>query len=178
MFPDYRISYTNGYTGGPFQQALSATTNLNRDWYDGKAYQKYAFEYVPGEGEQSYIAWYVGDQMTWMMDGRAIGPNGNIASRQISQEPMSLVLNLGLSNSWTYIDWARLVFPTVMRVDYVRWYQKKGNRSVTCDPPGWETTEYIKQHMNAYTNPNFTVSEAVVTIGCGMLTSLGAAEME
>jgi len=178
MFPDYRISYTNGYTGGPFQQALSATTNLNRDWYDGKAYQKYAFEYVPGEGEQSYIAWYVGDQMTWMMDGRAIGPNGNIASRQISQEPMSLVLNLGLSNSWTYIDWARLVFPTVMRVDYVRWYQKKGNRSVTCDPPGWETTEYIKQHMNAYTNPNFTVSEAVAAIGCGMLTSLGAAEME
>ncbi|KAF2193223.1 glycoside hydrolase family 16 protein [Zopfia rhizophila CBS 207.26] len=156
MFPDYSISYTNGYTGGPFQQAISATTNLNKDWYDGKAYQKYSFEYAPGEGENGYIAWYVGDQMTFMMDGRAVGPNGNIGARQISQEPMSLVLNLGISNSWTFIEWDKLKFPTVMRVDYVRWYQKKGNHSITCDPPGWETTQYIKDHMNAYTNPNLT----------------------
>ncbi|KAF2817026.1 beta-glucan synthesis-associated [Mytilinidion resinicola] len=155
-YPDYSISYPNGYTGGPFQQALSATTNLNHDWYDGKAYQKYAFEYVPGEGEDAYIAWYVGDQMTWRLDGRAIGPNGNVQSRQVSQEPMSLVLNMGFSTAWTFIDFAKLVFPAVMRVDYVRWYQKPGNYSVTCDPPGWETTQYIKDHMNAYTNPNFT----------------------
>lgn len=156
MFPDYAISYTNTYTGGPFQQALSATTYLNHNWYDGISYQKYAFEYVPGQGEDAYIAWFTGNQMTWMMDGRAVGPNGNINARQISEEPMSMVLNLGLSNSWTYIDWAKLEFPTVMRVDYVRWYQQKGNHSVTCDPPGWETTEYIKDHINAYTNPNFT----------------------
>ncbi|KAF2476163.1 beta-glucan synthesis-associated [Lindgomyces ingoldianus] len=155
-FPDYSISYTNGYTGGPFQQAISATTNLNKNWYDGKQYQKYSFEYVPGQGEDAYIGWKVGNQMTFYIDGRAIGPNGNIGSRQISQEPMSLVLNLGISNSWTFIDWEKLKFPTVMRVDYVRWYQKAGRESVTCDPPGYETTTYIKDHLNAYTNPNFT----------------------
>lgn len=71
---------------------------------------------------------------------------------------MSLVLNLGFSTAWTAIDFAHLVFPTVMRVDYVRWYQKKDSISVTCDPPGYETTKYIKDHINAYTNPNFTVS--------------------
>jgi hypothetical protein len=71
---------------------------------------------------------------------------------------MSLILNLGFSNSWTFIDWVNLRFPTVMRVDYVRWYQKKGEEMVTCDPPGFETTKYIKDHINAYTNPNFTVS--------------------
>lgn len=157
-FPDYSISYTNGYTGGPFQQAVSATTNLNKNWYDGKAYQKYSFEYVPGEGEDSYIVWKVGGQTTFMMDGRAIGPNGNIQARQISHEPMSMILNLGYSNSWTEIMYDKLRFPTIMRVDYVRWYQKKGQNMVTCDPPGWETTDYIRDHMSAYTNPNFTVS--------------------
>jgi beta-glucanase (GH16 family) len=156
-FPDYSISYTNGYTGGPFQQAISATTNLNKNWYDGKQYQKYSFEYVPGTGEDAYIVWKVGGQTTFMMDGRAIGPNGNIAARLVSEEPMSLVLNLGFSPSWTQIQQDLLKFPTVMRVDYVRWYQKKGQENlVTCDPPGYETTEYIKDHLKAYTNPNLT----------------------
>ncbi|KAF2792990.1 glycoside hydrolase family 16 protein [Melanomma pulvis-pyrius CBS 109.77] len=155
-FPNYSTAYTNGYTGGPFQQAISATTNLNKDWYDGRAYQKYSFEYVPGEGEDAYIIWKVGGETTFILDGRAIGSNGNIQARQISQEPMSIVLNVGISSAWTQIDWANLLFPTVMRVDYVRWYQKKGETSVTCDPPGFETTQYIKEHMAAYTNPNFT----------------------
>ncbi|KAF2265949.1 beta-glucan synthesis-associated [Lojkania enalia] len=155
-FPDYSISYTNGYTGGPFQQAISATTNINSTWYDGIRYQRYSFEYEPGEGEDAYIVWKVGGETTFKIDGRAIGPNGNIKQRQISEEPMSLVLNLGFSESWTWIDWLSLRFPTVMRVDYVRWYQKKGSTSVTCDPPGFETTQYINDHINAYTNPNFT----------------------
>lgn len=140
-FPDYTLSYPNGYTGGPYQQAISATTNLNKDWFDGKAYQRYSFEYVPGEGEDAYISWKVGGDTMFMMDGRAIGPNGNIQARQVSEEPMSLILNLGFSNAWTWIDWEHLVFPAVMRVDYVRWYQKPGEKMVTCDPPGFETTK-------------------------------------
>ena len=27
---------------------------------------------------------------------------------------------------------------------------------VTCDPPGFETTQYIRDHPVAYNNPNFT----------------------
>jgi beta-glucanase (GH16 family) len=157
-FPDQRLSYTNTYTGGPFQQAISATTNLNRNWYDGKAYQRFSFEYVPGDKEGSHITWKIGGQTMFHLDGRALGPNGNIQTRPISQEPMSLVLNLGISNSWTWINWEELVFPTVLQVDYVRWYQKKGEEMVTCDPPGFETTQYISEHIRAYTNPNFTVS--------------------
>lgn len=157
-YPNYNMSYPNTYTGGPFQQALSATTMLNKNWYDGKAYQKYAFEYTPGLGPKANIAWFVGNDMMWMMDQRAVGPNGNIGNRPISEEPMTMILNSGFSNAWTYIDWAKLSFPTVMRVDYVRWYQPKGKHNVTCDPPGYETTQYIKDHMDAYTNPNWTVS--------------------
>lgn len=164
-FPDLSISCPNGYTGGPFQQAVSATTNLNRNWYDGKQYQKYSFEYVPGEGEGSYIVWKVGGDTTFLMDGRAIGPNGNIQARQVSLEPMSMILNLGYSSSWTEIKYDLLKFPTIMRVDYVRWYQKKGEEMVTCDPPGFETTKYIEEHKVAYTNPNLTVRERVSVVG-------------
>lgn len=155
-FPDYSLSWYNGYTGGPYQQAISATTNLNKDWFDGKAYQRYSFEYQPGEGEDAFISWKVGDETMFMMDGRAIGPNGNIQARQVSEEPMSLILNLGISESWTWIDWEHMVFPAVMRVDYVRLYQKEGEEMVTCDPPGFETTAYIKKHKRAYTNMNLT----------------------
>jgi beta-glucanase (GH16 family) len=154
--PDYRLSFVNTYTGGPFQQAVSTTTMLNNSWYDGMQYQKYAFEYAPGAGEDAYIQWFVGDDEMMKFDGRAIGPNGNVGQRLISEEPMSMVINLGISENWVNIDWAALKFPTIMRIDYVRWYQKEGSEMVTCDPPGYETTEYIKNHPAAYNNPNYT----------------------
>ncbi|KAF1811789.1 beta-glucan synthesis-associated [Eremomyces bilateralis CBS 781.70] len=166
-YPDYEftacpnpaVSLTNSYTGGPFQQAVSTTTSLNKRWFDGQAYQKYAFEYTPGTGAKGKISWFVGEEMVYQVDGRAIGPNGNVGSRVVSEEPMSIVLNLGISNSWVNIDWAKLKFPTIMRIDYVRWYQPKGKTMVTCDPPGFETTEYIKNHPEPYNNQNLTVSE-------------------
>lgn len=68
-----------------------------------------------------------------------------------------MILNLGISNSWSWIDFANLNFPTTMHVDYVRIYQKAGHESVTCDPPGYPTTQYIAKHPAAYQNPNFTV---------------------
>ena len=154
--PDYRFSFVNTYTGGPFQQAVSTTTTLNNSWYDGMQYQKYAFEYAPGAGEDAYIQWYVGDDEMMKFDARAIGPNGNVGQRLISEEPMSMVINLGISENWVNIDYAALHFPTIMRIDYVRIYQKEGEELMTCDPPGYETTQYIKDHPAAYNNPNFT----------------------
>ena len=161
QMPDYQTTQINTYCGGPFQQAISGTTLLNNNWYDGKQYQKYAFEYKPG-GDDGQIAWFVGDQMTYLMSGKAIGPNGNIGRRQVSQEPMSIVLNLGISNAWTWIDWDHRSFPTTLQIDYVRWYQDSDAVSVTCDPPGYPTTEYIRKHPLAYHNPNLTVSSSVM----------------
>jgi len=45
-----------------------------------------------------------------------------------------------------------------MHIDYVRIYQKPGHENITCDLPGYPTTEYIKNHTVAYNNPNLTVS--------------------
>ncbi|KAK6343388.1 hypothetical protein TWF730_010977 [Orbilia blumenaviensis] len=152
---NHSVTEMNSWCGGPFQQAVSGITALNNEWYDGKNFQKYAFEYVPGKGD-GHITWFVGDEPTFTMKGEATGPNGNIGARHISQEPMSIILNLGVSNSWAYIDWPGLEFPTTMYIDYVRIYQPEGSEMITCDPPGYPTTEYIKKHMNAYTNPNIT----------------------
>ena len=92
-------------------------------------------------------------------DARAIKPNGNVGQRIISEEPMSMVLNLGISHNWVDIQFDALRFPTFMKFDYVRWYQREGEEMVTCDPPGFETTEYIKRHPEAYNNPNVTLWE-------------------
>lgn len=70
---------------------------------------------------------------------------------------MSIVLNLGMSYSWSEIWMDKLKFPTVMHIDYVRLYQKPGQESVTCDPPGYPTTDYIAKHPKAYRNKNATV---------------------
>lgn len=157
--PNYNMSFVNTYTGGPFQQAISTTTTLNNSWYDDIEYQKFAFEYQPGMNESAFVAWTIGDQEMMRFDARAIGPNGNIGQRLISEEPMSLILNLGISHNWVDIDFAALQFPAVLRFDYVRWYQREGEEMVTCDPPGYETTEYISQHPAAYRNPNVTLWE-------------------
>ncbi|RAL64308.1 hypothetical protein DID88_002200 [Monilinia fructigena] len=156
QIPNYNTTNMNTYCGGPFQQAISATTLLNNSWYDGRAYQKYAFEYTPGTSAGGKIAWFVGDQQTFLLDGRAVGPNGNVGPRQVSQEPMSMVLNLGISGAWSEVLVGELRFPTTMHVDYVRIYQRAGEESVTCDPVGFETTAYIREHGRAYGNPNLT----------------------
>lgn len=146
----------NAYRGGVYQQAVSGLVLLNNDWYDGKQYQKYSFEYKPGS--EGHIVWKVGDDDTWKLDARAMGPNGNIGQRVIPEEPMSVIVNFGMSNSFAFVDHANLapLFPATMRVDYVRIYQDEDEEMVTCDPPGYPTTEYIKKHEKAYKNANLT----------------------
>jgi beta-glucanase (GH16 family) len=156
--PDYNfvevygdaITSMNNYRGGPYQEAFSAVSWLNTDWYDGKAYQKYGIEYVPGATGD--LSWFVGDDYTWKIDHRSLRPNGNIGQRVLPTEPMSIVMNFGISNSFAQVLLANLAeqLPATMRIDYIRVYQDPSQESVTCDPPGYETTEYIKQHAEAY----------------------------
>jgi beta-glucanase (GH16 family) len=147
----------NVYRGGPYQQAMSGVTNLNNEWYNGNQYQTYGFEYTPGS--QGQIHWFVGEDSTWMMDARSIRPNGNVGQRVVPMEPMALVMNFGMSNSFALLNYTGIapLLPATMRFDYVRIYQSSGSESVTCDPPGMETTSYIAQHSAAYNNPNLTL---------------------
>lgn len=152
---DPRITQINAYRGGVYQQAMSGLTNLNSRWYNGSEYQIYAFEYTPGD--KGNVTWFVGADKTWTLDARAIGPNGNIGQRMIPLEPMSMVMNLGMADNFAPQNKTiREYMPAFLRVDYVRIYQDPDDVSVTCDPPGWETTEYIEAHKKAYDNANLT----------------------
>ena len=148
---DRAVTQANPYQGGVTQEALSALTNLNNDWYNGNAYQSYGFEYSPGA--DGYITWYIGEQQTWTLKGQAIGPNGNIGQRVIPEEPMHVIVNLGMSDGFAPINYTHLPFPSTMRVDYIRIYQDDGGE-MTCDPEGYPTTPYIAEHPRAYQNPN------------------------
>ena len=154
---DPRITQINAYRGGPYQQAMSGLSNLNSRWYNGTEYQKFAFEYHPGD--KGNVTWFIGADKTWTMDARSIGPNGNIGQRMIPLEPMSMVLNLGMADNFAPQNHSiREFMPAYLRVDYVRIYQDPDDddSTITCDPPGWETTKYIEDHPKAYMNHNLT----------------------
>lgn len=134
-------------------------TTLNASWYEfgegsGK-FQKFAIEYL-NDKNKGYIRWFVGDNPTFTMYSTALHPNGNIDWRYISQEPMSIIMNLGISPNWAYIDWQMIYFPVVMSIDYVRLYQPENAVSLTCDPEDYPTYDYIESHKNAYYNANLT----------------------
>ena len=153
---DDTISILNSYQGGPFQQALSGLTNLNNDWYNGKAYSMYNFYYTPGL--TGNIVWSVADEPVWKLDARALGANGNVGPRTIPMEPMAMVMNFGMSKGFSDLNLTGIAttLPATMRFDYVRIYQDPDRTSVGCDPEGFETTQYIANHIDAYTNPNKT----------------------
>lgn len=154
---DHQITGMNAYRGGPYQEAASGVTWLDNDWYDGNAYQTYGFEYTPGASGD--VTWFVGNDYTWKFDARASRTNGNIGQRSIPEEPMALVMNFGMSNSFATVFLANLasLMPATMRFDYVRIYQPEGSESVSCDPEGYPTTDYIANHAEAYQNPNLTL---------------------
>ena len=152
---DYSVSEMNAYQGGVYQQALSTVTNLNNDWYNGKAYQTYGFEYEPGDS--GYVLWNVGDTKTWRVHANSVGPNGNVGQRMIPEEPLALVMNFGMSNGFAQLNMSGLgpLMPATMRFDYVRIYQDDDGE-LTCDPEGYETTGYIAAHPEPYNNANLT----------------------
>ena len=153
---DRSISQINSYQGGAFQQAISGLSYLNNDWYNGKQYAEYSFYYSPGAKGQ--ITWTVASEPVWKLDARAIGPNGNVGQRVIPAEPMSLIMNFGMSSGFSALNLTGIAttLPATMRFDYVRIYQDPDSTSVTCDPQDYPTTSYINNHLEAYSNPNKT----------------------
>ncbi|CAG8523539.1 8415_t:CDS:2, partial [Scutellospora calospora] len=150
------VTTFNTYVGSVWQQTVSSLTVVSNEIYDNRSYEKYAFEYEPGS--DGYISWFINDQLTWRMNASAVGPNkeNDIGQRIISEESMSIVINLGMSEGFNHIDLNNLKFPSTMYVDYVRVYQDPLKVKVSCDPPDHPTSDYIKKHFNAYTNPSLT----------------------
>jgi len=152
---DADLTTLNQWSGSINQESVSAVTKLDNVSYNGVAYQTFGYELSPGP--DGFVTWYVNGKPTWQIRGAAFPPSPvtEIGQRTISEEPMYIILNLGLSDKFQSVAFDRLVFPAIMRIDYVRVYQTKGG-SITCDPPSHPTTDYIQNHLVAYTNPNAT----------------------
>jgi len=155
----------NVYKGSAVQQAISALTTVPDDIFEssGQQFSTFGFEYWsdPGSREDGFITWQVNGSMTARVGASSIGPDQGpggtgIGQRLISEEPMAIVLNLGISPNWQTIDLTTMQFPAVMLIDYVRVYQRKGQTNIGCNPQNYPTTDYINNHLDAYTNAQLT----------------------
>ncbi|KAI0825016.1 glycoside hydrolase family 16 protein [Trametes gibbosa] len=156
---DLTKSQLNSYMGGVYQQATSVVTETNQKAYEfsGAEYSVYGFQYKPGFGD-AYMSWIADGQLAWTLrqPGMAADPIVEINDRPIPQEPMYLITNLGMSKNFGTVDFEHLQFPSRLRIDYIRVYQDPDNINIGCDPSDFPTAAYIKEYIEAYTNPLLT----------------------
>lgn len=154
----------NSYTGGVYQEAVSAVAKIPDTAFasSGGVPVTMGVQYDPdwtGDGTGS-ITWFLNGKPTWTLSGHSLKANRytEIGQRIIPTEPMTLVINLALSDGFQKVKWDQVEFPAVMKVDYVRVYQKDGQEDrISCDPDDHPTSKYIHDHLDVYMNPNLTV---------------------
>ncbi|GAA5966221.1 hypothetical protein JCM8115_006413 [Rhodotorula mucilaginosa] len=161
MYSDLCIA--NTYLGGATQQVTSGLCTTDSSSYDSTTnFVDYGFEYAPsdrngwGTGE---ITWTMGGEKMWRITDKAMAANAaaGVSNRPVTGEPLYILLNLGMSENFGFVDLENLVFPSKMRVDYVRVYQPEGWQNIGCDPPDYPTADYIAKNPEYYYNPNITV---------------------
>lgn len=69
--------------------------------------------------------------------------------------PQYLIINLGMSTNFGFVDVENLPFPVTMSIDWIRVYQQTDSINYTCDPPDFPTQAYINTYIEAYTSQCF-----------------------
>ncbi|ORY28762.1 beta-glucan synthesis-associated protein-domain-containing protein [Naematelia encephala] len=167
---DDDITEINSYKGGVYQQATSGISQTDQDCYtqDTGCFSVYGFEYAPGV-DDGYISWVNNGKKAWTVRAAAMGPNSKaeVGQRLVSEEPMYLIMNLGISENFGAVDYDGLasLWPVHMDVDYIRVYQDPNQRNIGCDPSGYPTAAYIAAHADVYANPNITTWEQSAASG-------------
>jgi beta-glucan synthesis-associated protein KRE6 len=113
----------NSYTGSVYQEAVSGVADIPAAGYIGATnarYVTYGFEYEPDFAKNGggFITWYIDGKKTWTVRGNSIParPAQNMARRLIPVEPMSIIMNLGISDGFQKVHFDELTFPAVMKV--------------------------------------------------------------
>ena len=109
---------------------------------------------------------FINDKATWTLPATAIPARSDIdmSQRLIAEEPMYMVLNLGISPGFQQQDYEHMEvrrslllilrkclpfvqFPAYMHVDYVRVYQRDDapDEYIGCSPPRHPTKDYIAE---------------------------------
>ncbi|KAJ2934244.1 hypothetical protein H1R20_g2843, partial [Candolleomyces eurysporus] len=155
----------NAFRGSAVQQSVSGVTRVPSDMFQGSGerFTSFGFEYYgnPERRDQGYVMWQVDGSPTHRVGYGAVGPDpeptgAGIGQRIIPEEPMAIILNLGMSPNWQTIDISTMLFPGEMKVDYVRVYQRKNEINIGCDPKDYPTAKYINDHLQAFMDVNMT----------------------
>ncbi|KAJ8095806.1 hypothetical protein PM082_022913 [Marasmius tenuissimus] len=162
IFNSSTTTVNAGFPGSPLQQAVSALTDVPNDGFEGVQngrYVTYGFEYWADHNnrDDGFITWQVDGVPSLNVTPRAVGPDkgpegSQVGQRLIPEEPMSIVFNMGISRNWGDIFFETLTFPAEMKFDYVRIYQREGKKNIGCDPKDFPTMDYIKKHIDQYSN--------------------------
>ncbi|KAF9216793.1 hypothetical protein BGZ59_008059 [Podila verticillata] len=112
-----------------------AQFQMNDQWQDGPLLNQADYQLVSAQGGED--RWRSAKSLE--------------SGQMIPQEPMSMVLSLGLLQDEILLH-PDIVFPAVMKIDYVRVYHPDATetRSMSCDPVDHPTAEYIRSHPRAY----------------------------
>ena len=101
-FYDSSITLPNSYLGAPYQQAVSALTQVDDGIYSNQTvggvngqFGVFGFEYSSNSQDRSqgYITWVSMGKKSWTMNAAAVEPNPRteIGQRIVSEEPMAMV---------------------------------------------------------------------------------------
>ncbi|KAF8178764.1 beta-glucan synthesis-associated, partial [Pholiota molesta] len=125
---------TNGkWIGTDKPRLLRDTRNVLRAvWFristrvNGTTKSYYLYDLISSPFDNAYITW-INEVRAWTLYSSALVADSSveIGRRSIPQEPMYLITNLGISESFGTIDTTNLKFPVTMLVDYIRVYQRK-----------------------------------------------------
>lgn len=162
---DKDLSNVNVYKGSYLQEAMSVLTRIpNSAYFDTDMKPcKFAIEYIPDKPNTNgtgSVTFYVNGKPSWHLIGAALKPDNKteVGWRKFSREPLFMIMNLGIAKNFQKPKWSGkhgVRFPAHLAVNYMRLYQKEGQK-VTCDPPDYPTSDYIKNHQEMYHNNNLT----------------------
>lgn len=155
------ITQFNSFRGNVYQESVSAVTQIPTKAFQktSKTFTTFGCEFEPdfsGSGKGK-VTWYIDGKVSWSVTEAAIPAQKeiDIGQRLVPVEPMTIILNLGISKGFQSIQFDSLVFPAVFSVDYVRVYQPNSytQDKISCDPADYPTSAYISKHMDVYSNP-------------------------
>ena len=88
-----------------------------------------------------------------------------IGARPVPQEPMYIIVNLGMSFNFGDVDLEHIPFPVHMYVDYIRVYQNPDEKNIGCSPKDFPTENYINTYVSTSRALRLLVSPCIISIG-------------
>jgi len=145
----------NSYRGDvDLRDAISAATGLIAE--DFTDFTTYRLEWEP----DNYIGWYRkrgGDAdfvKLFEISQSALEACGKTGKRPIPKEPMYILINTALSNSFSAVDVSNpdfmKGFPHSFDVDYVRVYQNPARISTDCSPEEYPSKDFIRSNLGSF----------------------------